>query len=204
MSVLWHVSSYTCLWFKKSCLKPLIHISLKGAQTALEMWLKGKKLPKPHFWSQMGLIPLNHLEAFEKLTVSLSGLIKITSAKGFSFKHLYRLGKGLPLLRGRKERIKGLILPLSTSQLSHWLNCSANQIPWRGQRVRVGVSLRGVSLAEPHQVPLTWVEEFPFTTIGFGGSHKAVAKYPLELTSQRACLQGACRVHARRDTWRRE
>lgn len=63
----------------------------------------------------------------------------------------------------------------------------------------VGASLRGVSLAGTHQVPLNRVAKFQLTAIGFGGSHKGVAKYLLELMSQPTCLQGALWVHVRRD-----
>lgn len=57
------------------------------------------------------------------------------------------------------------------------------------------MSLTGVSLARPHQFPLKRVEEFPLTTIGFGWSHKEVAKYLLELTSQPICKACVCTVH---------
>lgn len=109
--------------------------------------------------------------------MSPSGLIKITCGKGRSFKHLFRFGKDLSLLRGRKKIIKGLILPFLTSQLPRWLNCSA-LLSLKRQRVRLGESL-----AWPHQFSIKQVEDFPLTTMGFGRSHKA-AKYLLGLTSQ--------------------
>lgn len=103
------------------------------------MWLKGRKLPKSYFWSQMGL---THLKLLKNLLCHCLCWIKITCEKGFSFQHSFLgLEKAFPY---SGKELKGLGC-FSTSQRSKFF-----QILRRGHWMQVDVTFRAVSLAGPH------------------------------------------------------